>query len=309
MPARLIFIHGISQDPVGKDALLKTWRQLLLDNATQPKLFEDTPCSMAFYADILGPAAQAAITFSMGAIATGGALSDQDEQAFIGAGLRQMAKAAAISDLEIAAAADQSDKLQVLAQSSAVGRTLVGALAALEHRIPSAGILGVRILKEAYVYLNQPATQSAIDGRVKGELEIAIASGDPLIVVSHSLGTVIAFRSLRELSTAPAIAARLVAGQSPVPLLVTMGSPLAIAAVKSRVGLPTLRPAIVTRWANFYDHGDMVALGQGLSEANFAPGIDNDGDVNNQTANAHSINGYLNHVHVIQVLEDSVSQF
>lgn len=271
--------------------MYEQWLQLLLHNATQPDLFRNAISSMAFYADILGPAAQVANILSMGAVTD----SDDAEKAFLGAGLRQMAKAAAISDQEIETAADEAAELQVVAQSGVVGRTLVGALAALEHRIPSAGILGVRVLKEAYVYLTQPATQNAVDARVKAELTAGFASGDPVIVISHSLGTVIAFRLLRELRTSEA------------PLLITMGSPLTIAAVKNRVGLPTGRPANIKRWANYYDKGDVVALGQGLVASNFGPGIDNDDDVNNQTANAHSIDGYLNHSHIIRLLEQTLA--
>lgn len=300
MPVNLLFVHGIRQDPKGKDALLKTWRNLLAQNASRPGLFDAAHSSMAFYADILGPAAQAAGVFEMG---TEAIPDDVAEAQFIGAGLRQMAKAVSITDRQIA---EEADKEVAVPQSNVFGRTLVGALAALEGRIPSAGILGVRVLKEAYIYLTKPATQAAIDERLVAEIKAALERGGPLIVVSHSLGTVVAFRLLRDLALQPDFVDRLKERGVSLPLLVTMGSPLGVTAVKNRVGLPTERPAIVGRWANFFDRGDLVALGQGLTTENFGRGIDNDNGINNQTSNAHSINGYLNHPHIIAALEDAI---
>lgn len=66
-------------------------------------------------------------------------------------------------------------------------------------------------------------------------------------MVSHSLGTVVAFEALRTY-------------QGPVPLLMTLGSPLATgAAVLQRlVPQPPRTPARVERWLNFWDRDDVV---------------------------------------------------
>ncbi|MHA5049068.1 alpha/beta hydrolase family protein [Streptomyces sp. SD15] len=69
----------------------------------------------------------------------------------------------------------------------------------------------------------------------------------PLVVVAHSLGTVVAFEALHDYP-----------GQ--VKLLVTLGSPLATgAAVLQRVRpQPARTPASVERWLNFWDRDDIV---------------------------------------------------
>lgn len=305
MATRLIFIHGIKQDPDGKDQLTARWRNLLAANATMPGLFEATDSAMVFYADILGAAAIAAGIVGMGPVAEA-ATSDAAEADFIAAGLREMARSAGATDQEISMAADsQAGTTAMIAQGSAVGRRLVGALAAIEARVPAAGLLGVRVLKEAYLYLTQPALRDAIDQRARDVIAPALAAGDRIVVLSHSLGTVIGFRVLRELAAAPLPAGA--AGTPPVPLLVTMGSPLSIAAVRKHVGLPTVRPAIVGRWANFYDKSDLVSLGKGLPAEVFGAGISNDGDVDNDTFNAHGIEGYLIHDHIIAALEQELT--
>ncbi|MFJ3307080.1 alpha/beta hydrolase [Streptomyces sp. NPDC086549] len=69
----------------------------------------------------------------------------------------------------------------------------------------------------------------------------------PLVVVSHSLGSVVAFEALRDYP-----------GQ--VKLLVTLGSPLATAAVvlPRVVPQPPRTPERVERWLNFWDRDDVV---------------------------------------------------
>lgn len=306
MARRLIFVHGIKQDPAGKDALHAKWRKILVDNAVQPGLIAAAQSAMAFYADILGPAASGPAIVAMSAAGTGAAAG---EMAFLSAGLYEMAQAAGASHREIeAAAASEVGALEVVAQSSALGRTLVGALSAIEARIPLAGSVGVRVLKEAYVYLSRPRVQRDIDARVRTEIEAAFDAGERAVIVSHSLGTVVAFRLLREMSGEPAHAAAIASGKLPVPLLVTLGSPLAITAVRNKLGPPGGRPKLAVRWANFYDRGDLVALGRGLTIETFGAGIENDDAVDNDTLNAHSIEGYLNHRAVVECIEQALQR-
>jgi alpha-beta hydrolase superfamily lysophospholipase len=69
----------------------------------------------------------------------------------------------------------------------------------------------------------------------------------PLVVVSHSLGTVVAYEALHEYEGA-------------VPVWVTLGSPLALGAVvlDRLVPRPASCPANVASWLNFWDRDDIV---------------------------------------------------
>jgi hypothetical protein len=78
----------------------------------------------------------------------------------------------------------------------------------------------------------------------------AIEPDVPTVVVSHSLGTVVAYSLLRR----DGAASRWV-----VPLFVTLGSPLAVTAIRDGLA-PTDYPQCVGRWFNAMDDRDVVSL-------------------------------------------------
>ncbi|AWT41376.1 hypothetical protein HXP45_34150 [Streptomyces actuosus] len=86
-----------------------------------------------------------------------------------------------------------------------------------------------------------------LDERIRERVLRGTDPARPLIVVSHSLGTVVAFEALS-------------GHHGPVPLLMTLGSPLATgAAVLQRlVPRPPRTPDRVERWLNFWDRDDIV---------------------------------------------------
>ena len=131
-------------------------------------------------------------------------------------------------------------------------------------------------LRDVFLYTTAPSIRLSVNEIVRAALD-----DRPTVVVAHSLGTVVAYDILRE-ATGPE-----------VPLLVTLGSPLGIRAIRREV-LPVLHPSVVGRWLNGYDERDVVALFP-LDADNFGvtPGIENIGDLRNQTDNRHGIVGYL----------------
>ncbi|MFD7054329.1 alpha/beta hydrolase [Streptomyces mirabilis] len=88
-----------------------------------------------------------------------------------------------------------------------------------------------------------PGLDQRIRARVAAELDPAGAT----VVVAHSLGTVVAYETLHGHS-------------GPVPLLVTLGSPIGMrAAVRPRMRPQPLRvPPGVRAWLNFWDRDDFV---------------------------------------------------
>ncbi|WP_310591800.1 hypothetical protein [Streptomyces resistomycificus] len=87
----------------------------------------------------------------------------------------------------------------------------------------------------------------SLDARVRERVLQGVDPHRPLVVVAHSLGTVVAFEALHEYP-------------GTVDLLVTLGSPLATgAAVLERVRpQPVCTPEPVVRWLNFWDRDDLV---------------------------------------------------
>ncbi|MEU9300075.1 hypothetical protein [Streptomyces sp. NPDC048269] len=113
---------------------------------------------------------------------------------------------------------------------------------------------------------------------VRGEL--AGVRDGPLVVLGHSLGSVIAYEVLRE-------------ERRDVTLFVSAGSPLGITEVQDRLALPTAVPAGVAAWSNVSDLRDLVALDHWLRPEYGPPGLVTDHLVRNDSGNHHGIAEYL----------------
>jgi hypothetical protein len=148
----------------------------------------------------------------------------------------------------------------------------------IDRRTPGVSNYSIgKLLRDVFVYVNDAPVRRAINKIVAAEL-----TGEPTVVIAHSLGSVVAYEVLREH-----------AGKS-VTRLVTVGSPLGIRAIRRRLKTPLTMPAGVGDWYNAYDDRDVVAL-YPLNAENFGitPPIKNYPFVHNHTDNRHGIDGYL----------------
>jgi hypothetical protein len=102
----------------------------------------------------------------------------------------------------------------------------------------------------------------------------------PVVVVSHSLGTIIAYDVLRERSR-------------DVPLLVTAGSPLAVQEIQDLVTHPLRVPDGVAAWRNVCDARDLVALDKTIRPEYTPADRIRDFLVVNDSINHHDITDYL----------------
>lgn len=104
--------------------------------------------------------------------------------------------------------------------------------------------------------------------------------GAPVLVIGHSLGSIVAYEVLAEHETQ-------------AELFVTVGSPLAITEVQDHLAKPPTVPAGVAAWRNASDLRDVVALDHTL-RPEYAPS-DRITDllVTNRSANHHGIGEYL----------------
>jgi len=122
---------------------------------------------------------------------------------------------------------------------------------------------------------------------VQARLRAALERVRPDVLIAHSLGSVVAYETLHLLSDT-----------APVPLWVTLGSPLALPkAVFDRlspapVGGRGPRPAAVRRWANLADRGDLVALPPKGISRRFS-GVEGDGDCSIHAFDFHLAANYL----------------
>ena len=106
------------------------------------------------------------------------------------------------------------------------------------------GKLLVRDLNQVARYLAR--SRNALDVMIRSVVAQAIGTG-PSVVVAHSLGSVVAYETLHEVPVS-------------VPLLVTIGSPLAMRAVvwPHLEPKPCSTPPGVASWLNFWDRDDVI---------------------------------------------------
>lgn len=135
--------------------------------------------------------------------------------------------------------------------------------------------------RDVDAYLGDGAVREAV---LTGVLDTLPSSGE-LVLVTHSLGTVVGMDLIHRLPE-----------QLDVSLLVTAGSPLGLDAVYGRLLPPgPTTPARVRRWVNVWCPNDVVALGCPLAET---WGKLTDTAVENASGRAHSIEEYLAHAEV-----------
>jgi len=118
---------------------------------------------------------------------------------------------------------------------------------------------------------------------MRARLRSTLAEIDgPVVVIGHSLGSIIAYDVLRESWPGREI-----------PLLVTVGSPLGITEIQDLVTRPLQVPADVAMWRNVADGRDLVALDRTIRPEYSPSGHTADFLVVNDSANHHGIREYL----------------
>lgn len=288
----VLMIHGIGQEGSTQQELIDKWTSSL--HGVAPGLLKGSTINMAYYGTTLADwtTGKTKAAVGMGADDTEVDIGDDEEVKFLASALDEALVESGGGEAEIDAALEEAGD-NAVPMDTFIGRRLVGLVRALEKISPAKGSILLRVVKQGHTYLSAPGAGTAVDAIVRPYLQKS-----PQVLITHSLGTVVAFKLLREMEAQ---------GKSvEIPLLITMGSPLGLDAFKKKLGPPRRKPSFVKRWANFYDPSDLVALGKDLDKSTFAAGIENDGTVDNQTSNAHGIIGYLPHKGVIEALKKAL---
>lgn len=116
-----------------------------------------------------------------------------------------------------------------------------------------------RLLHEANRYLkNRRGVGTSVRAILRAELDSAWGAGAPILLIGHSLGSVIAYDTLWEVSREGDASRR-------IDLFITMGSPLATHFISRKLRGSHERgaaryPSNIRRWTNFTAHGDTTAL-------------------------------------------------
>ena len=271
---RILFIHGRSQGKKSSDILREEWGAALARGLADAglRLPDGIAFDYPFYGKTLDDFVdQAKLPKVSDIVSMGGSSGDPGFDSFTRSVLQEIESRGEISEDDVRAQMDTGSEITEMGpQNWAWVRAFVRAV---DARWP--GFSGARIndfLTDVWLYLDKPAVQSAIDAIIEAEL-----TDEPTLVVSHSLGTVVAYNILRK-------------NKINLIGLMTLGSPLAIKAITAKLGL--LENVAPRRWVNAYDVADIVALNP-LDSTHFpvAPKIANYGGVENTTGNHHGIGG------------------
>jgi pimeloyl-ACP methyl ester carboxylesterase len=164
---------------------------------------------------------------------------------------------------------------------------------------------------------NRDGVAVAIRALLVSALDDAWRRGERLLLIGHSLGSVIAYDCLWELS-------RSVKSPVRVDQFVTLGSPLATRFIRTALkGVdrppPERYPANVRRWANFSARGELVAVHprlepyfDGMVECGLIETIEDHAELYTHFHDATGINphrsyGYLIHADVAGLIGDWLS--
>lgn len=160
-------------------------------------------------------------------------------------------------------------------------------------------------LKDLSIYYEEESTRNALRERLKSK--IMEHKNKRIMILSHSMGTIVAYDVLRIL------------GQKYPRLLVdhfiTLGSPLGLPHVKYKIAKENSlvrTPSIVKRWSNFADKRDPVAFDVKLS-GDYAPNSNGVKVVDDLIANDwggiyHKSYGYLRAPEVSNVIREFICQ-
>jgi hypothetical protein len=274
-PARIVFIHGRAQGGRDQAEILAEWRSAFAAGAASAGhvLPDMLDIVLPFYGDKLDALTEAYDMPLAHEITTKGDAFQDQFVAFQAEVADAIRRKAGITDDEVDAIYGDNPRPKGPENWEWV-QALIRSIDLWGSDTSQRGM--EYLLRDVFLYTTAPAIREAVNDIVRAAFD-----DRPTVVVSHSLGTVVAYDLLRE-ATVPE-----------VPLLVTLGSPLGIRAIRREVQ-PVLHPAVTGRWLNGYDERDVVALFP-LDSDNFdvRPVIENISDLRNQTHNRHGISGYL----------------
>jgi len=275
---KLVLVPG--RAPRGKEsgALRREWLQALgsgLQDAGIDRPIDEADVRFAFYGDVLD--AQTDVK-DPAAEVVGGAHATQPERIFVGAVLEEARKEAAITKAELAAIGG----VHMMQRGPLHWEWSQAVIKAVDRHVPGGNGAAIALAAhDVYQYLHNPTFAKSVDEAVRR----AMPSNEDAVVVAHSLGSVIAYNVLK-----------MEGGERRwrVVRFVTLGSPLAITAIRNSLGAREF-PSCVREWFNAIDERDTVAV-YPLDKRNFnvEPGvIANKSDVDNDTENHHGATGYL----------------
>jgi hypothetical protein len=287
----ILLVHGINNQDNSKENIEETWSDALRHGAVAAGLAipDDVKFIAAFYGDILFKETESWNKNKPASRPMSAESPDEDyANDDVAALYLEFQKKYNISDEQVSQELDEEDDLQNRKRmAKGIHKKWLKAIArALENVLPSKGKKVASIfIRQAAAYLHKPGLKEKIDDLVKEQILDGLSKDENVVIISHSLGTIVAYALLLRLRH-----------QVHVKLLLTAGSPLGIEIVKRRLGPPLICLPNVDKWVNASDCEDFVAFKPRLTSATFGcDKITNIDQIDNGDEDAHDMLKYLGH--------------
>ncbi|WP_022696789.1 serine peptidase [Euryhalocaulis caribicus] len=283
--AKLVLVHGRAQEGKSESHLADEWIEPLRASlGTRAEIFDDVEIRAPYYGDRLVELVESLRDTIPDDIIVRGAEQEVDEhyRFFLGQTLEELRIREGISDQQIAMEAG----LEVTERGPQNWRWVLAIVRALD-KIPGLdGDLIERALRDVWIYLERRSVRKIINGIVEPALDTDL----PVVLVAHSLGSIVAYDIVRERFSGT------------VTQLLTVGSPLGLRIARKALA-PIRYPTTVEHWFNARDSRDVVAL-YPLTREFFEidPEITDFSGVKNRTNNNHGISGYLSDPTTVECL-------
>jgi hypothetical protein len=289
---KLVFVHGMGHGGYDRNRLKQSWITALEDGLERAgkALPPHTTIELPHYGDEL---AELVKQIESG---LGDDLTKRDPGGVNTVELELAQTQRAIMEELLAAAGVEPDEINRersgLTTKDPQNWPIVVAGARILGRIPGMDTLIIdNFMKEVSFYLTYPSIRERVD-----EIVASAIGQDDVVVVGHSLGSVVSYNVLRARS-----------GQASGSAFFTLGSPLGLNGVRSKLSKPLESPEGVDAWLNAFDPADIVAL-YPLKGKRFdvLPPVENYDGVKNFTKNRHGIKGYLSNRFVAERIVDAL---
>jgi hypothetical protein len=294
MTRQLVFVHGRAQEHKDAVALKAEWVNAWVEGLRKSNLvmpITESDIRFPYYGQTLYDLVAGMEGERVAEIIVRGDNAEAEQKEFIRSVLEEVRKAKKIDESRLREVTGDD----VVERGPLNWEWLQGILKAVDRYVPGSSGASIAIAtNDVYQYLRNPGIRDSLEEGVRK----AMSADTQTVVVSHSLGTVVAYNLLRREGTSQ---------RWNIPFFVTLGSPLAVTAIRTSLR-PIKHPECVSKWFNAMDERDAVAL-YPLTRVNFDidPEIENKTNVDNHTTNRHGIAGYLNDKEVAKRIYDALT--
>lgn len=291
---RLVFLHGINNETLTAEQIKDRWLSALQDAWTELGL--TTPVGLtvesAYYADILARASgDKTLAVEMGG-------QGEPNSGIAIEFLRTYAEEAGVTEEELReAAAEEGVPQEAVAQGIPHEGWVIAFAKVLERVLPTKGkYVSKFFLRQAAVYIGDPILAAKVADTVSKQ--VFNGKPDPMVVVGHSLGSVVGYGLLASTPFA----------ERQVPLFVTLGSPLSVDLFKPILPKRGLFPKPpIARWLNGRNERDFVTLGKSITKKSIGfDGVEDEIDVLDNPDDRHDVRSYLRSAKIAQAIHDAV---